>query len=204
MAQLNVPNLFVNGTLTDAATLNANFDAVKAFANTEVLNRVGGALTPQPSGVLTFAGGQVMPRYGASVTTANNTNLTTTGYVNLTWGTTVWSSGGVSVVGSASLSAGSIPSGLYQFTVSYPGDAFIIEDYEFRIRQSVGAVVTTLATFTNFTRGGRSDDAFTYTCIADVVTSAVTSFAVNCKSLPPNTTVNPPSALVFSMVRLSQ
>jgi len=203
MAQLNVPNLFVNGTLTDAATLNANFDAVKAFANTEVLNRVGGALTPQPSGVLTFAGGQVMPRYGASVTTANNTNLTTTGYVNLTWGTTVWSSG-ISVVSSTSFSAGSIPSGLYQFTVSYPGDAFIIEDYEFRIRQSISGVMTTLATFTNFTRGGRADDAFAYTCIADVIGSGGTSFAVDCKSLPPNTTVNPPSALVFSMVRLSK
>ena len=203
MAQLNVPNLFVNGTLTDAGTLNANFDEVERFANIEVLNRAGGALTPLATAPLTFADGQTMPRYGASVTLANNTNLTTTGYVNLTWTTTVWSSG-ISVVSSTSFSAGSIPAGVYQFTVSYPGDAFLIEDYEFRLRQSISGVITTLATFTNFTRGGRADDAFTFTCIAAVAGTGGTSFAVDCKSLPPNTTTNPPSALTFSMVRLSQ
>lgn len=108
MATLGVPNSFTNGTNADATLVNANFAAVKTFAETELVQRDGSVAF---TGVVSHAAAQTMPRCSAQAkAAAGSMTVPNTGVSTLvTFPTEVWDSHTFFTAGGSTLT---VPAGL--------------------------------------------------------------------------------------------
>jgi len=108
MSTLSVPNSFTNGLNPDAGLMNANFAAVKTFAEVESVQRDGSVAF---TGVVTFVASQSIPRCSAQAKClAGGSSIPNTGnFTSLTFTAENWDSNGFITPSSTDMT---VPTGL--------------------------------------------------------------------------------------------
>jgi hypothetical protein len=121
MSTWSVPNSFTNGINPDAGLMNANFAAVKTFAEVESIQRDGSVAF---TAATTFHVQQSTPRCGAQAKAlAGGTSIPNTGTpTSITFTSENWDSGGFITPSSTNLTVPTGLAGIYLVTVQFDAE----------------------------------------------------------------------------------